>query len=161
MRKLNSNKPLKSHPLFSTVSLLALVIGISSVSFAGETKGEKSTLTSQTSAYKNKWTETPFGAFVSPVSGDFTKGKHITLVRFPAGHQTPVHTHSYDYTGLVITGVARHYEPDKKSTMSKLPAGSHWSISANTPHVSQCFEGSGECIMVIVQEDKFDFIPEK
>jgi len=161
MRKINSNPSLRNLPLFRTISLLTLVIGISSVSFAGESKEPKSTLTSQNSAYNHQWTETPFGAFVSPVSGDFTKGKHITLVRFPAGHQTPVHTHSHDYTGLVITGVARHYEPGKKSTMSKLPAGSHWSISANTPHISQCYEGSGECIMVIVQEDKFDFIPEK
>lgn len=140
--------------LLSALSTLSLFIGINSVS--ADSTGEKSTLTSQTSAYTNKWVETPFGAFASPVDGDMSKGKHITLIRFPAGLETPVHTHSHDYTGIVITGVARHYEPGKKSTMNKLPAGSHWSISANTPHVSQCYEGSGECIMAIVQEDKFD-----
>ncbi|MEE9326501.1 MAG: DUF4437 domain-containing protein [Cocleimonas sp.] len=145
--------------LFGALSTLSLLIGINSVS--ADSVDEKSTLTSQTSAYKNKWAETPFGAFVSPVDGDMNKGKHITLIRFPAGLQTPVHTHTHDYTGIVITGVARHYEPGKKSTMSKLPAGSHWSISANTPHISQCFEGSGECIMAIVQEDKFDIHIEK
>ncbi len=144
-------------------SLITLLAGCSSVT--AETPASNKTkindLTTRTPAYNRLWTKTPFGAYVSKVDGNFAKGKHITLVRFPAGLKTPVHTHSHGYVGVVITGVARHYEPNKKSTMGKLPAGSHWVVPANVPHVSECLEGAGECIMVLSQDANFDFKPVK
>lgn len=149
--------------ILGLTSLMTLVVGCSSVT-AKTTASNKSgvnNLTTRTPAYKRQWTKTPFGAFVSKVDGNFAKGKHITMVRFPAGLKTTVHTHSHDYVGVVTTGVARHYEPNKKSTMGKLPAGSHWKIPANVPHISECFEGSGECIMTIYQDANFDFLPVK
>ncbi len=148
---------------FGLISLLTLIVGCSSVTAETATndKSKIKDLTTRLPAYNRQWEKTPFGAFVSGVDGDFTKGKHITMVRFPAGLKTPVHTHSHDYVGLVITGVSRHYEPNKKSTMGKLPAGSHWKIPANTPHISECLAGGGECIMALYQDKNFDFKPVK
>lgn len=104
------------------------------------------------------WIETPFGPLASPVSGDFSKGQHITFIKFPAGMQTPVHTHSHDYVGIVISGVTRHFIPGKPETEVDLPAGSHWSIPAGLPHISECRPGA-ECVMALYQDESFDFHP--
>lgn len=119
---------------------------------AGQLSGHR------TAAEDVEWVETPFGPLAAPVSGNFTEGQHITFVKFPAGMKTPVHTHSHDYTGIVLTGVTRHFEPGKPETETPLPAGSHWSIPAGLPHISECLPGA-DCIMALYQADKFDFLP--
>jgi len=105
-----------------------------------------------------EWFETPFGPKASKVDGDFGKGGHVTYVKFLPGMVTPVHSHSSDYTGIVIQGTTMHWQPGKSDTQIKLAEGSHWSIPGNVPHVSECLPGS-ECIMAIVQQAAFDFVP--
>ena len=107
-----------------------------------------------------KWGKTPFGPLASVVNGDFSKGKHITLIKFSAGMKTPIHTHSHDYVGIVISGITRHYLPGKPETKTKLAAGSHWSIPANIKHISECLPGA-DCVMALYQENNFDFLPSK
>ncbi len=104
-----------------------------------------------------QWVETPIGPMASPVSGDFTKGAHITYLRFPAGAKTPLHTHSADYVGIVISGNARHTVKGVPETKRILPPGSHWFMPANVEHVSECIPGA-ECVMALVQDEKFDFL---
>ena len=113
-----------------------------------------------TSTLDLKWAKTPFGPDASPVYGDFSKGEHISYIKFAAGMKTPVHTHSSDYVGIVISGNTRHWIPGKPKTKKLLPVGSHWSIPANKKHISECLPGV-ECIMAIIQKGKFDFIPKK
>ncbi len=105
-----------------------------------------------------QWGKTPFGPEASPVNGDFTSGGHITYIRFPAGMTTPLHTHSADYVGIVVTGSTRHWLPGQPETRKLLPPGSHWFIPANVEHVSECLPGA-ECIMAIYQQQPFDFQP--
>ena len=116
--------------------------------------------TSRTAVGDIKWGKTPFGPDAAAVSGDFTKGKHISLIRFPAGMKTPLHTHTYDYVGIVITGKARHYEPGKPETETVLEPGSHWFIKGGVPHISECLAGQ-DCIFALYQDDAFDFLPAK
>lgn len=97
------------------------------------------------------------GPQAAKVSGDFTAGRHVMLVKFAAGMKTPLHIHSHDYVGIVVSGVARHYVPGKPETEVDLPAGSHWFIPANLPHISECLPGA-ECIFGLYQDDAFDFI---
>jgi len=104
------------------------------------------------------WQKTSFGPDVWSVSGDFTKGQHITYIKFTAGMITPLHIHSADYVGIVLTGTTRHWIPGQENTYKILPAGSHWSIPANIEHVSECLPGV-ECLMAIQQQEAFDFIP--
>ena len=111
-----------------------------------------------TAADEVNWVQTPFGPMASPVSGDFSKGEHITFIRFEAGMSTPLHTHSHDYVGVVLSGVTRHYTPGRPETEKALPAGSHWFIPGNLPHVSECLPGA-ECVMVLYQSDNMDFHP--
>lgn len=103
------------------------------------------------------WVETPIGPMASPVSGDFTKGAHVTYLRFPAGAKTPLHTHSADYVGIVISGNARHTVKGIAETERILPPGSHWFMPANVEHVSECIPGA-ECVMALIQGEKFDFL---
>jgi quercetin dioxygenase-like cupin family protein len=97
------------------------------------------------------------GPTASPVSGDFTKGAHVTYLKFAAGMKTPPHTHSADYVGIVLVGNGRHTVKGVAETDKILPAGSHWFMPANVEHVSECLPGA-ECIFALVQNDKFDFI---
>ena len=103
------------------------------------------------------WVETPIGPMASPVSGDFTKGAHITYLRFPPGAKTPLHTHSADYVGIVLSGNARHTVKGIPETERILPPGSHWFMPANVEHVSECVPGA-ECVMALIQGEKFDFL---
>lgn len=112
----------------------------------------------RTAAGEIKWGETPFGPLASSVFGDFAKGEHVTYIKFPAGMTTPLHVHTHDYVGIVISGTTRHFEPDKPETKKDLPVGSHWSIPAGLPHVSECLPGS-DCVMAIYQSASFDFQP--
>lgn len=104
-----------------------------------------------------KWFETPIGPMASPVSGDFTKGAHVTYLKFPAGAKTPLHSHSADYVGIVISGNTRHTVKGLSESERILPPGSHWSMPANAEHVSECVAGA-ECIVALIQGEKFDFV---
>ncbi len=139
----------------TAVSLLTMALAITSLPACAATGDTES---SHAVFEKLEWFETPFGPHASVVNGDFSKGEHVTYIRFLPGMVTPVHTHSSDYTGLVIKGKTMHWQPGKPDTQIELAEGSHWSISANIPHVSECLPGK-ECIMAIVQKSAFDFIP--
>ena len=115
---------------------------------------------SRTAVQNLQWGKTPFGPDASVVYGDFSKGKHITLIKFPAGMKTPIHTHSHDYIGVVISGVTRHYLPGKPETKTTLAAGSHWNIPGKVQHISECLPGA-ECVMALYQDKNFDFLPSK
>lgn len=136
-------------------TLLALTFALSALpacAASGDTESSHSAFS------ELEWFETPFGPNASVVSGDFTNGEHVTYIKFLPGMVTPIHTHSSDYTGLVVKGTTMHWQPGKPDTQIELGEGSHWSISGNVPHVSECLSGS-ECIMAIVQQTKFDFLP--
>jgi quercetin dioxygenase-like cupin family protein len=103
------------------------------------------------------WTPTGLGPDASPVLGDFTTGKHVTYMRFAGTFKTPLHIHSTDYLGIVLVGEGRHYVPGDKRTETILRAGSHWTMPANLPHVSECVSKE-PCIFALYQDAKFDFI---
>ncbi|MEZ5307938.1 MAG: cupin domain-containing protein [Pyrinomonadaceae bacterium] len=105
-----------------------------------------------------KWHQSPIpgGVTISPVAGEIMKGEHVTYVRFPAGTKIPMHVHSTDYIGIVISGNMRHPVKGKPSTDVQLPPGSHWSIPAGLEHQTECLEGL-ECVAVMIQKDHFDY----
>jgi len=117
-----------------------------------------SQVTSHTAATELEWMDSGFGPLVSPVQGDFSSGGHVTYVKFSAGMVTPLHTHSHDYVGIVLTGVSMHWEPGKPETRKQLSAGAHWFMPANIQHVSECLPGV-ECIMALYQQKFMDFMP--
>ena len=145
----------KNRRLIASITFLLMAMIAPQTAFANS--GDKHAAT-HTATMELEWGQSPFGPEVKPVSGDFSKGQHITFIKFKPGMITPVHTHSADYVGIVVTGNTMHWLPGKPETEKILPAGSHWSIPANAKHVSECLPGV-ECVMAIYQDKPFDFIP--
>lgn len=145
---------MKTQALKNIIITLCLVglMAAAGATFAANNKSDTHFVTQDIS-----WQKSPFGPEVRAVDGDFGKGSHITYIKFNAGDVTPLHTHSADYVGIVVTGTTRHYVPGKKHTYKILPPGSYWSMSANVKHVSECLPGV-ECVMAVYQNKAFDFI---
>jgi len=138
------------------LGLTVFVLCLSIVAFNYAHSEDKTTYTPTTELV---WVEIPDsgGLEVSPVSGDSSKGEYISLLRFPAGLKTPVHTHTASYIGIVVTGNMKHNVPGKSETEKQLPPGSHYYIGGGVPHISECMAGV-ECVLMVTQKDKVDFI---
>ena len=90
-----------------------------------------------------------------PAYGDLTRGPHGTFIRMPPGFVSPVHTHTEDYWGVVISGVATNGLPGSKDV--PLPAGSYWFQKGGEAHVTKCLSPN-ECVFFISQNGKFDYV---
>lgn len=90
-----------------------------------------------------------------PAYGDMLHGRHGTFVRMPRGFISRVHTHTNDYFGVVIKGVASNQAPGGKVT--PLPVGSYWFQRGEEPHVTQCLSKT-DCLFFLVQPGKFDYV---
>ena len=94
----------------------------------------------------------------APAYGDLGHGPHGTFIKMPAGFVSPVHTHTEDYWGVVISGVAANGKPG--GTDVQLPVGSYWFQKGGEAHVTKCVSPN-ECIFFISQGGKFDYVPAK
>ena len=90
-----------------------------------------------------------------PAYGNLATGKHGTFIRMPAGFISPLHTHTQDYFGVVISGVGVNTQNGKEEI--KLSAGSYWFQRGKEPHVTKCVSDS-ECLFFIYQPGKFDYL---
>lgn len=143
---------MKTGVLLSAAFIFSLGGGV----FANPTKAHRHA--SASSAAELTWVKTPIGPDASPIRGDMNKGSHATMLKFPSGMKTPVHVHSTDYYGIVISGQMKHAAVGNPSTDKILGPGSHWVMPGNVKHVSECLEGA-DCVLVLIQDTKFDFIP--
>jgi anti-sigma factor ChrR (cupin superfamily) len=104
-----------------------------------------------------KWFDTGVGPLkAAPAFGDLSKGPHSTFVKLPAGFVSPLHIHTGDYYGVVITGVVAN-EVDGKAKDRPLPPGSYWFQKGNANHVTKCLS-TNECVVFITQSSKFDYL---
>ncbi len=92
----------------------------------------------------------------APGFGDLSKGAHSTFVKLPAGFVSPLHTHTEDYYGVVVTGVVAN-EVDAVSKDRPLPPGSYWFQKGKAKHVTKCLSAN-ECVVFITQPGKFDYL---
>jgi hypothetical protein len=90
-----------------------------------------------------------------PAYGDLSKGPHGTFIKMPAGFVSPVHVHTEDYWGVVVSGIAANGPPGSKDV--PLPVGSYWFQKGGESHVTKCLSPN-ECIFFISQSGKFDYI---
>ena len=93
----------------------------------------------------------------APAYGDLAHGAHGTFIKMPAGFVSPIHTHTSDYWGVVISGVGANGIPG--STDVQLPVGSYWFQKGGERHVTKCLSAN-ECIFFINQSSKFDYLPD-
>jgi quercetin dioxygenase-like cupin family protein len=110
-----------------------------------------------------KWTplmkEGPLPA-LAPIQGDLTKGGGMAYLKLPAGFESPAHAHSSEYWTVLVQGKMTHWaaEGGSEKDAKPLAVGDLTHMPAKTMHVSKCYPGE-ECIMVLMQKGKFDFIP--
>lgn len=92
---------------------------------------------------------------MSPLWGDHDTGDYAMLLKFPAGVSVPVHAHTGDYYGIVLKGNWRHSFDGGEE--KDLPPGSYIYQPGMGFHSDGCV-GSEDCILLIRQSVKFDFI---
>jgi hypothetical protein len=100
------------------------------------------------------------GPQIQVVFGNLKKKKAPIglLLKIPAGFSPGPHTHSSDYTGVVIYGELLDAAPGELGTAEKLTAGRRWSEPANHPHDNKCTD-KGECLELVYFPKGFDFKP--
>lgn len=98
----------------------------------------------------------------APIHGDSTTGAYEGYLKLPAGFESPPHSHSYDYWAVLIQGRMTHWPADGGSerTAKQLGVGDLAYLPAKLEHVSKCYPGT-DCIVIMVQPGKFDFLPSK
>ncbi len=110
-----------------------------------------------------KWTPLMSGPLpaIAPIKGDPMKGAFYAYLKLPAGFESPAHSHSSDYWGVLITGKMTHWAPKDGQTEKdgkQLAPGDLTHMPGGLVHVSKCYPGE-DCLIALVQNAKFDFIP--
>lgn len=85
--------------------------------------------------------------------GDPTKGRFGAIEKFPAGFDTPLHSHSAGLRMVVISGTVIH-GPEGKPEV-RLPANSYLYEPAGYNHVTKC-DAASECVLFLEGDGKFD-----
>jgi quercetin dioxygenase-like cupin family protein len=99
---------------------------------------------------------------MAPIAGDGTKGAFEGYLKLPAGFESPAHSHSNDYWAVLVQGKMTHWAANggSEKDAKQLGVGDLTFMPAKLDHISKCYPGT-ECIMVVMQKGKFDFIPAK
>lgn len=84
-------------------------------------------------------------------------GRHGDVIRFPAGFDSGLHTHTAEYRGVVIEGVLTN-PGEGESTSVRLPPGSTWFVPAGLVHATKCVSEQ-DCLFYVHQQAAFDFTP--
>jgi len=95
----------------------------------------------------------PAGPAMAVLWGDPKTGPVGFLVRFPAGTVLPLHVHSSDYRGMVISGEFSHTAGKERAAM--LAPGSYWSQRGKLPHANAC-SAAGPCVVYLTATKGFD-----
>lgn len=85
--------------------------------------------------------------------GDQKSREHGTFMKFAYGFKSPVHSHTYDYYGVVIQGEMANYNPGRAPI--KMDPGSYWYQRGLEAHITECLSKDG-CVAWVVQSQKFD-----
>jgi len=105
-----------------------------------------------------KWKDAPNtpGVQVAAVHGDPEKGPAKFFVKLPTGFDVPLHHHTADHSGVVISGTVVWNDGQDHS----MPAGSYWSFTGKKQHTTKCPDPAG-CLIFIDAHGKWDVVPEK
>ena len=106
-----------------------------------------------------KWNDVPGfpGLSMAVLQGDPAKGPHHSMIKFKDGFAAPLHHHSSDHFGTVVTGTLI-LTVDGKDT--KLPAGSYFSFKGMKQHMTRCEPGA-DCVISMDVRGKWDVVPAK
>jgi hypothetical protein len=103
-----------------------------------------------------KFYQDKYGIMIARAWGDPDAGPHGNYIRMDGNTRSPPHTHTFSYSGVVITGVVSNAGVGKVDR--PLPPGSYWFQKGGEPHVTACVS-QDECLFFVVSPGPFDFIP--
>jgi anti-sigma factor ChrR (cupin superfamily) len=105
-----------------------------------------------------KWVDVPRmkGVQEAPLWGNATKGAHGRFIKFAAGTDNPLHTHTNTLRTVVVAGT--FYTGADAASAKDLPAGTYSETPGGWKHVSGCRAGA-DCIILEESNGKFDFKP--
>ncbi len=105
-----------------------------------------------------KWTEMkggPPGVMVANLWGDMSKGAYGALVKLPAGFDTPLHFHTNDFKGVIISGTMIHIRDGKEQNLG---AGSYLSVPGGDKHITRVTKDA-PCVLFQEGPAMFDLKP--
>jgi hypothetical protein len=97
------------------------------------------------------------GVQVAAVAGDPTKGASKFFVKLPSGFSVPLHHHTADHSGVLVSGTMVFGVDGQEQT---LPAGSYISYTGKKQHTTKCTDAAG-CLLFLDAHSKWDVVPEK
>ena len=105
-----------------------------------------------------KWKDdtTHPGVQIAAVHGDPAKGAARMFVKLPSGFDVPLHHHTADHFGVVISGTMVFNDGQDHT----LPAGSYFTFTGKKQHTTKCTDPAG-CTVFIDSHGKWDVVPEK
>lgn len=105
-----------------------------------------------------KWTDAPNspGVQVAAVHGDPNKGAARFFVKLPSGFDVPLHHHTPDHFGVLVSGTMVLNDGQDHT----LPAGSYLAFTGKKQHTTKCTDPAG-CTLFIDAHGKWDVVPEK
>ena len=100
----------------------------------------------------------PISSFASfsTVWGDRANGAHGTFGIFMPGAESPPHTHSMAYHGVVLSGTLVNPFNDETNPPRIRPGG-YWSVPARVEHVTACISDE-PCVFYFHAQGAFDFL---
>jgi len=106
-----------------------------------------------------KWVvppDAPPGVQVAVLRGDPARGSFAAMHRFVAGFEEPLHSHSSNYRGVVVSGTLLQTVEGERDR--SLTAGSYFSYPGKTKHRSRCAAGA-ECVVFVECDGAWDVLP--
>ena len=107
----------------------------------------------ESAAWAPVFPDQPAGPAMAVLWGEVKKGPVGFLLKFPAGAVVPLHVHSSDYQGVVISGEFSHAAG--KEPVVALGPGSYWAQRSRLPHLNAC-SAAGPCIVYLTAPRGFD-----
>ncbi len=89
--------------------------------------------------------------------GSMGSAEHGTFGLFDASALAPVHVHSADYYGVVVSGTMTN-PFNLESDPAELTRGGYWSVPAQSVHTTTCAEQES-CLFYFHSRAGFDFDP--
>lgn len=120
-------------------------------------KAEKATMVHEGLQFKPLAEDNPIKAAV--VWGDPTAGPSAMVLRLPAGHANPMHTHSATYTAILLEGKAKQWnEGQAADDVGFAGPGTRLGQAAGDYH-AELIGDEGPVYVLIYFDGPFDFIP--
>jgi quercetin dioxygenase-like cupin family protein len=105
-----------------------------------------------------KWSDAGIpGVATAGADGDMKKGASHFFLRYAAGFVAPLHHHSPDHHGVLVSGNLVLIAGGKET---RLAPGSYFSFKGKAAHGARC-EGAQDCVMFIDARGRWDVVPEK